>query len=100
MADDTDTLRVRRVEVVDHRGRVRVVIGALDAEYAMFGICVRDTDGAGRGYLYTDFGGVEMGLAANGNDILQARVSDDGFGWVILGDGEGRVLRRLNNDAV
>lgn len=99
MADDTDTLRVRRVEVLDHRGRVRVVIGALDAEYAMFGICVRDTESAERAYMYTDFGGAEIGLAAGGQDIFEARVADDGFGWVIVADPEGKILRRTHNEA-
>jgi len=88
-----------RDEGLPWRDRVRVVIGALDAEYAMFGVCVRDTEGAERAYMYTDFGGAEMGLAAQGQDIFEARVADNGFGWVIVADPEGKILRRTHNEA-
>jgi len=100
MAERTSKIvRTERVEVVDSDGRVRVVIGTIDAGTGMVGVTVLDSDGRERGFIVTDEGGAEAGVSALGNNLACIRATDDGDVTAFLADPKGNVLDWWDNAA-
>jgi hypothetical protein len=79
VAEVSDVVRARRIEVVDDEGRVRVVIGLLgQGDSPIFGLVVQDESGHGRGWVQHDGAAAEVGLDFGGNTVAALNVSDSG----------------------
>lgn len=99
MTEAIHVLRTARVEVVDHKGRVRVVIGALTDEPDLFGVSVRDRFGHERLYLVTDEDDFcQAGITAGGNNLAGADAAADGRVSLFLADSNGAVAQSLTNN--
>lgn len=88
MEDTTaDVVRAKRVEVVDEKGRVRVVLGWLwDAEDAMYGVGVHGDAGSLLAWVAADAASPEVGIASRGNVVAVLQVGREGEGQLALAD--------------
>lgn len=86
MAEATEVVRTRRIEVVDDRGRVRVMIGMVGlGEGPIFGLVVQDENGRDRAWVQHEGPAAEVGLDHEGDTVAALRVDDDGDGHLFLG---------------
>lgn len=90
-------IRADGFEVVDSEGRVRVALGPLhdtpDGE--VWGVSLRDADGAERAWMMThEDDGCEMGLAHAGNVVARAQVTRDGETLLVLADPHGTPVQQ------
>jgi hypothetical protein len=87
MAEASDVVRTKRVEVVDERGAVRVVIGLITAgEEEVVGIVVRDERGRDRAWLLHRGASAEVGLDHGGDTAAALAVADDGEARLFLAE--------------
>jgi hypothetical protein len=97
-AREEQVLRVRRIEVVDDRGRTRAVVGDIGAAAQpeqVFGIALVDLDGRHRAWLSLDEHGTVLAFDRTGNTVLELGVDDGGEAvhpgaYVQLSDVQGR----------
>jgi hypothetical protein len=88
VAEASDVVRTRRIEVVDEEGRVRVVLGLLGhGEVPIFGLRVRDENGRDRAWVQHDGAAAEVGLDFGGDTVASLSVSDDGTTGLYLEEG-------------
>jgi hypothetical protein len=109
------SVRAQRVEIVDADGRVRVVLGALEAPGGSpsFGMTLLAADGRARAWLALPPAGPELVLTLAGNVVVHVGVSDPGLetvdegaylhlsgpdgapviGWQVTGDGTVTIRR-------
>jgi len=92
MAEASEVVRTRRVEVVDEEGRVRAVLGLIgkDEFSTIWGLVVRDQDGRDRAWVLHDREGAEVALDFGGNTVASLSVSDTGEPGLFLAE-EGDV---------
>ena len=92
MAEVSDVVRTRRVEVVDEQGRVRAVLGLIgqDESSTIWGLVVRDQNGRDRAWVIHDRELAEVALDFGGNTVASLTVSDTGEPSLFLGE-EGDV---------
>jgi hypothetical protein len=106
---EPDTLRVRRIEVVDDQGVVRLVLGQdpkqTDRRARAAGLLVFDKAGAERGGFSTlDDGSVVFamdapaGVGAAMRDRLGLVVWPDGSSYVMLLDNQTHAVAKLESD--
>jgi hypothetical protein len=77
--------RVRRVEVVDDEGRVRLILGELGGlgpTLPVFGVAVVDAAGRHRSWLALDETGPALVFDQGGNGVIYLGVNDVGSGAV------------------
>lgn len=87
MAEVSDVIRTRRLEVVDERGRVRVVLGFIGrGEGPIFGVAIQDESGRGRVWMLHDGAAAEVGLDHGGNVVAALSVADNGTPSLFLED--------------
>lgn len=89
MAEASDVVRTRRLEVVDDEGNVRVLAGLIhrDEMTTIYGLVVRDANGRDRAWVYEyDDGGAEVVLDFGGNTVASLGVSDTGEPYVFLAE--------------
>lgn len=107
---DDGVIRTRRIEVLDGKGRPRVVLGDLSGgapPEQVFGLALLDQDGRQRAWLAIHDHGATLAFDRVGNTVLELGVDDgeeamtpgvyvqfsddDGrpaLGWRVDGDGE------------
>ena len=100
MLSDDDILRLKGVEIVDDRGRVRITLGPLGGssrEEPVFGIAIHDEEGSERMWLTLDAEGPTLVFASGGTGVIYIGV-DDPVGdtrhpgaYINIGDATGRV---------
>lgn len=79
MAESSEVVRTRRLEIVDGKGNVRVVAGFLGTgEGPIFGVAVRDGHGRDRVWVLHSQLGAEVGLDFDGDTVAALTVSDFG----------------------
>lgn len=91
MAEASDVVRTRRLEVVDDEGRVRVLAGLIgqDEQTTIFGLVVRDRNGRDRAWVYDYIdGAVEIALDWGGDTVASLGVSDTGEPYLFLAEEE------------
>lgn len=87
MAEASDVVRTRRIEVVDDEGRVRVLIGLLgEGEGPVFGLVVEDAWGRTRVWAVHDGTAGEFGLDGEGRTVAALSVDDSGDPHLYLGE--------------
>jgi hypothetical protein len=85
MAEVSDVVRTRRVEVVDDGGVVRIVLGVLgEGGGPIFGLMVQDENGRCRAWVLHDGAAAEVGLDFGGNTVGALGVSDTGAPYLFL----------------
>ena len=83
---DAGVVRTRRVEVVDERGRPRLVLGDIgnpERPGEVFGIAVVDPAGHHRAWLALDDSGAALVFDRTGNAVAELGV-DDGTGEALM----------------
>lgn len=98
---DNDVMRAERIEVVDGRGRVRLVLGDIgnpERPGEVFGFALLGLDGRQRAWLAVDDSGASLGFDRTGNAVVELGV-DDGTGEAVstgaylhLSDMDGRPV--------
>lgn len=98
---DNGVVRAERIEVVDRRGRVRLVLGDIgnpERPGEVFGCALLGLDGRQRAWLAVDDSGASLGFDRTGNAVLELGV-DDGAGealttgaYLYLSDMDGRPV--------
>jgi hypothetical protein len=74
-----DVVQARRIEVLDDDGRVRVVVGRLEAPdpaIEVFGVALLDHNGRPRVWLALDATGPSQVFDLNGNNLIAVGVND------------------------
>jgi len=83
----TEPIKTRRVEIVDAKGRVRIVLGYLgEGDGEVFGIVVRDSKGRDRAAMLHDGPAAEVALDFAGNTVAALTVAADGRAELIVSD--------------
>lgn len=98
---DNGVVRAERIEVVDGRGRVRLVLGDIgnpERPGEVFGCALLSLDGRQRAWLTVDDSGASLGFDRAGNTVVELGV-DDGTGealttgaYLHLSDRDGRPV--------
>ncbi|MBW3669520.1 MAG: hypothetical protein KY443_09955 [Actinobacteria bacterium] len=98
---DNGVMRAERIEVVDGRGRVRLVLGDIgnpERPGEVFGCALLGVDGRQRAWLAVDDSGASLGFDRTGNAALELGV-DEGTGEAVstgaylhLSDMDGRPV--------
>lgn len=87
MAEASDVVRTRRIEVVDDEGQVRVVLGYLgEGDGPVYGMSLRDEHGHERLWVLHDRADAEVGLCHRGNIAAALTVSEWGQPFLYMGD--------------
>ena len=88
MAEGSDVVRTRRIEVVDDEGRVRAVLGLLgQGDGETFGLVVRDGQGRDRAWVVAEAVTAEVGLDSGGETVAALTVDSLGGPDLFLADG-------------
>ena len=100
MAKGTDVVRTARLEVVDRRGRTRVVIGSFTGgDGDTVGLSVLDSHGIERLFIVTDETDASAGVTNAENNVAGLMVNEGEGAYVFVAAPDGTTVRSLDSKA-